>query len=136
MNGSDPPNPFTFILAAIAGFFLLSLVCRPTDPNAELARTAREAVELAHDADSAVTSAVLWSGRFRLLAIVVGVSVPMVVAFLIWRSSNPSECDPVELLDCLEQLGASRLGRLPRPDSSPKPLSSAEETDRDAGPQA
>ena len=120
MTGSDPPHPFIYILATLAGFFLLSLVCRPTDPNAELARTAREAVAMARDADSAVTSATLWSGRFRLLAIVMGTSVPVVVAYLIFRSSTQCEPDPVELLDCLEQLGVSKLGTSARPDSSPK----------------
>ncbi len=73
--------------AVIAGMFLLILLCRPSDPNTELARTTREAVELAQGAQSGTESTALWAGRFRLLAVVAGVSVPLIMVYLIWRSS-------------------------------------------------
>jgi hypothetical protein len=59
-----------------------------SSPNAELVRTAREAVELAHASQQDNRSAVLWAGRFRLVGLVIGVSVPLIMVYLIWRSSR------------------------------------------------
>ncbi len=100
------PNESNFLPIAalvIAGAFLLFLVCRPAHPNAELARTTREAVQLARDAQTSGESAALWAGRFRLLAIVVGASAPLVVAYLVWRASARSELDPAEVIEAIEQ---------------------------------
>ena len=102
----SPTESSTILTAAalIAGtLLLLLLVCRPTDPDTELARTAREAVQLAREAGSSDESAVLWTGRFRLVAIVVGVSVPLVVALLIWRASAHSDLDPTEIIEAAER---------------------------------
>ena len=131
MNPSDSPSPLVIALVLVGGLFLLFTVCAPTNPNTELARTAREAVEMAREADSSMTAAVLWSGRFRLLAIVLGVSVPMVVVYLIWRSSTAAEPDAIDIFEQLELLEVSKLDSLPAPDPSPLqlPASTADSTD-------
>lgn len=87
----------------VLGVVVLFSGCRPSDPNVELAITARTAVELARDAQAADRSAVLWSGRFRLLAIALGVSVPLIVVLLIWRTSTQHEVDAAEALEAAEQ---------------------------------
>ena len=74
-----------------------------SSPNAELVRTARQAVELAHDAQTDNRSAVLWAGRFRLVGLVIGVSVPLLIAAWIWRSSGQSDLHPAEIIECVEQ---------------------------------
>ena len=72
-------------------------------PNVELVRTAREAVELAHDSQMDNRSAVLWAGRFRVVGLVIGVSVPLLIAAWIWRSSGQSDLHPAEIIECVEQ---------------------------------
>ncbi|MFH0979906.1 MAG: hypothetical protein V2A79_00005, partial [Planctomycetota bacterium] len=81
---------------------MLWLIGQFNRPSAELAHTAHEAVLLAREADSSVVSATLWSGCFRLLAIGVGVAVPLVVAYLIWKSASNSEPEVTEILDAAE----------------------------------
>jgi len=90
------------VAAAIVG--VQGLLAR-TDagPNVELVRTAREAVELAHDAQQDNRSAVLWAGRFRVVGLVIGVSVPLLIAAWIWRSSGQCDLHPAEILECVEQ---------------------------------
>jgi len=90
------------VAAAILGARMLTARTDST-PNAELVRTAREAVELAHASQQDNRSAVLWSGRFRLVALVTGVSVPLIMVYLIWRSSGQSDLHPAEIIECVEQ---------------------------------
>ncbi len=99
---------------------LLFLVCRPADPSTELALATREAIQLARDTGSSGESAVLWTGRFRLLAVAGGVAVPLLIAFWIWRASAEGEIDPAEVIDLVESL------RLPDPGSQARqPLASS-----------
>jgi hypothetical protein len=93
------------IILAIGAAYLPFCVCRPIDPSVELARTTREAVEFARDAQSGTLAAVLWTGRFRLLAIALGVSGPMIVVLLLWRWSARSEIEAVEVFQIMEQHG-------------------------------
>ena len=113
MEEQHSPSTLTIMVGVIAAVILLSLLCRPSDPSAELARTTREAVELARDADTGLRSAVLWNSRLRLLAIVLGVSIPLVVAYLIWRASAQGEIEVTEILDATEGLS------LPGPREAP-----------------
>jgi hypothetical protein len=99
--------------AALVLVLLLSLWSGP-GPNAELIRMAGEAVTMAHEAQLDHRAAILWAGRFRLLAIAIGVSVPLLVVCLIWRSARTDELDAAEIL-----AGAERYA-LPRPQSQPE----------------
>jgi hypothetical protein len=102
-----------FVVAAlIAGACLLFLVCRPADPNAELARTTREAVQLARESGSSAESAALWAGRFRLLAVAAGLLVPVLVACLVWRWSARSDLDPTEVIEVVERYQLPKRARL------------------------
>ena len=104
-------HPATIGLVCFAAGVLVTLAvvgCSNDNPNAELARTAREAVELARDAEADDRSAVLWSGRFRVLAVVLGVSAPILVAAYIWKCSAKGEIDPAEVIDQIEQYALDR----------------------------
>jgi hypothetical protein len=89
------------------------------DPNAELAATVREAVEFARDVESSSRSYVVWADRYRLLAIVVAVSVPVVVAYLVLRASRQDPCEEPELLEAMEQRGWVDLPQGSRPRLEP-----------------
>ena len=88
--------------AAIIGSRML-ITRTDSTPNSELIRTAREAVELAHASQQDNRSAVLWAGRFRVVGLVIGVSVPLLIAAWIWRSSGQSDLHPAEIIECVEQ---------------------------------
>ena len=103
------------IVAAGVVVATMLLLSSDPDPNTELARTAREAVAMAHDAQSDNRSAVLWSERFRLLAIVAGVSVPLVIVYLIWRSSSTGELDIAEVIQAMDKHALPGPGPLAEP---------------------
>ena len=103
MQGPNTSNFISIAVFAGIGAMVLFLTCRPIDPNTELAKTTRQAVQLARDAGSSTESAVLLAGRFRLLAVVVGVTVPLIVVYLIWRSSAQSDLDPAEVIEAVER---------------------------------
>ena len=113
---SIEPSALRIAAVLIAGAGLLFLVCFPTNPHTELALATREAIQLARDAGSSAESAALWSGRFRLLAVAGGVTIPLVIAYLIWRSSAQSDLDPAEVIDLVERLELSdRSSQPPQP---------------------
>ena len=97
--------PLWLMVLAGAGLalVLLAMLCRGPDPNAELVRMAGEAVTMAHEAQLDHRAATLWAGRFRLLAIAIGVSVPLVITYLISRSTRTDELDATEILDSVER---------------------------------
>ena len=93
-----------WLIVIIVALLLSAPLCIPIiDPNVELARTARDAIGLADRAVSQDQSAVLWSGRFRLLAVVLGVSIPLIVVYLICRSTGEREIEAAEVIDAIER---------------------------------
>ena len=54
MNDSNRSQHLILILVAAVGVVLLSIICQPSNPSTELAITAREAIEMARDSESAV----------------------------------------------------------------------------------
>jgi len=118
--------PLWLIVLVSAALALVLLLCRDPGPNAELVRMAGEAVSLAHEAQLDNRSAILWAGRFRLLAIAIGVSVPLVIVYLIWRSARTDAVDASEVADAVERyalpLPQSRPEATLPPVSNPTPL--------------
>lgn len=76
-------------LLAIGGIVLVLIVlgllgtCRQDSVNEELARTARTAVEMAHEAQRNNDAAYVWPGRLRLIALVVGITLPLAAAVVL-----------------------------------------------------
>ena len=97
------------VLAGLVG------TCSP-EPTAdqELARTARTAIESAEQARRDNDAAYLWPARLRLVAIVVGVSVPIVAAVVLVYLATRHRPEETELLTQLERHGLILPGRSPR----------------------
>ena len=70
----------------LAGFFLAvwtyGVVLKPNDPNVELARTARKAVEMAEEARRDAQSVRRTNSALRLVALAAGVCVPLLIALV------------------------------------------------------
>ncbi len=105
-NGDFVPDSWIVVIgAAIVLLLLFGLggTCS-TEPevNTELARTTRTAVDAAEAARRDSDAAYLWPGRYRMLAIGVGLAAPMVAAVvLVWicLRQRPSDLDLVACLD-------------------------------------
>jgi hypothetical protein len=102
------------------------------EPNAELAATAREAVEFARDVESSNRSYLIWADRYRLLGIAVAVAVPVAVAYLVLRASRQNTPEGPELLEAMAQRGWVNLP----PRSTPQLESGASASLRPALPEA
>ena len=107
------------VLGSLAMLWTLSYVFRSGDPNVELVRTTREAIETAREArqDAEITRRT--SSALRVLALAAGVATPLIVVYLICRLHARSEPGAEDLLDVLkaENLLASTKDRhrqLPR----------------------
>ena len=98
-------RPAAAIAAILLSLSLLVYLLRPPDPNAEMAETAREAVQMARDAREDAESARRRGYTVRVVALVVGVSVPLMVAYLIYRSSERSEPGLEDVLEVMEEEG-------------------------------
>lgn len=116
MHNSNPHGPVAFVVGVFVAVLLINQMECGTDPD--LARTARESVQLARDAQQRDTSAVLWSGRLRLLALVIGVSAPLIIAYLIHRAVVRGTPDSPDVLAEAERLKLLQLGP-PRTDTQP-----------------
>ena len=108
MHQSNPHGPVAFVVGVFVAVLLINRLECGTDPD--LARTARESVQLARDAQKRDTSAVLWSGRLRLLALAIGVSAPLIVAYLIHRAVARGAPDSPDVLAEAERLRLLQLG--------------------------
>ena len=120
--GSSPHGHWPAIIGAVVVllilFGLLGTCRSEPEVNTELARATRIAVESAEAARRGNDAAYLWPGRLRMLAVAVGVAIPVVAAVvLVWicLRHRPSDLELAELLDehC-RALGAQEVPELPR----------------------
>ncbi len=103
MASTSSCTPLWLILLGFVGVLLLASMLTPSEPSMELARTTHEALAMARDARNDWHSAVIWSERWRLLGTVVGVCVPLIVAYLIWNSSLKHPPDTMEIVDLTDR---------------------------------
>ena len=93
--------------------FLLSLVVlwmssgifHTRSPDAQIAETARRAMEMAEEARADAEAARRASSGIRILALVVGVSAPLAVVYLIYRLREKSDPSLAEVVDALHREG-------------------------------
>jgi len=104
--GSSPRGHWPAVIGAVVVvlilFGLLGTCRSGPDVNTELARATRVAVESAEAARRNNDAAYLWPGRLRMLAVAVGVAVPVVAAVvLVWicLRHRPSDLELTELLE-------------------------------------
>jgi hypothetical protein len=103
--------PFVLLVVLLG---LIQLI-RPMSPSAAAIDTAHTAVELARDVAGQNSSATLWTGGLRLLGLVLGISIPLVIAYLLWRDTCKSEPAAREVLADAAERG---LLKLPEPAES------------------
>ena len=89
--------------ASLVALWALNSVLGARDPNPALARTAEKAVDFAREAHEDATEARRTASALRAVAVVVGTSVPLVVAYLIYRAGLQTEPRMEEVLDVLER---------------------------------
>lgn len=103
------------LAAGLAVIFLLIMICglvaliESMSPSAVAIDTAHSAVELARDVAEQSSTALLWAGRWRLLAIVLGISEPLVIAYLIWRGTGKLEPAASDMLAEVADRGLLQL---------------------------
>ena len=103
----DRSDAIGYLLAGFVGsllvLWLLSHAFRVKDPNLELAEAAREAVKLANSARKDAEAVRRSSSALRLVALVTGTTVPLVVAYLVYRLQSRQEPTIAEVLRVLEE---------------------------------
>ena len=93
------------IAVALCGLWGLGEIFRSGEPNAELARTTREALRMARQAGEDAEHARRTAGALRLAALAVGVAVPLLTVYLIFRLQARQETSVEEVLRVLEREG-------------------------------
>ena len=89
----------------VAVVILLGLLgtCAPeTTVNTELARATRQAVESATEARRNNDAAYLWPGRLRMIAMALGVGIPIVMAVVLVYLTLKRRPEDLELIDYLD----------------------------------
>ena len=109
------------VVGSLLALWALSSIFRAGDPNVELARTTREAMQIAEDAHRSAQAVGRTSSIVRILALVVGVTVPLIVALLVYVLQQRSEPRPEEVLRLLEKENLLDLTQ-----NSPRKLPSSE----------
>ena len=90
------------VLGSLGMLWMLSYVFRAGDPNVELVRTTREAIETAREARQEAEITRRTSSALRILALAAGVVTPLIVVYLIYRLHAQSEPGAGDLLDVLK----------------------------------
>ena len=107
------------LCGSVLVIWMLAGIFSARDPNVELVKTAREAVKMAEGARREAEITRKASSVFRVVALVLGISVPLVVAYLIYRLQVKEEPGAGEIIDVLgrerpvEMSGSKRV-KLPK----------------------
>ncbi len=109
-----------WLLVLAVGFAVLRPLCSPKvvvppDPNAELARAAREAVEMAREAQEEAAAVRASSGRWFFVSLAAAVIAPLVLAWLVFRSSAKAPPDDQEVLTYIHEIMSRDRAALPPP---------------------
>ena len=100
MKGDRWPYAVGLVLA-LAVLWQVLQSCAPRSPDAELARTTREAIQMARDVQQRADAARSAATVVRIAAMAAGVAGPLVVAYLIHRLHARSDATPEDMLDVL-----------------------------------
>lgn len=124
------------VVLALLAVWIIAGILSSRSPNAELARTVREALRMARQADQEADAVRRGSSAFRLVAMALGMAGPLVIVYLIYRLHMRSEPRSPEMLNPVEreQLEAREDERaeLPPPALAlPEETTEAKEADQD-----
>ena len=103
----DRERAVKYVLLGLCGsvlaIWVFGGIFRTSDPNVELAKTARKAVKIAEDARREAEITRKASSAFRSVALVGGIGVPLLVAYLIYRLQVKEEPSAGEIIGVLER---------------------------------
>ena len=98
------------VVVALGGLWGLSRIFRSGEPSVELTRATREALQMAREAREEAEDTRRTASALRIVALVAGVSAPLVVAYLIYRLRAHQEPELSEILHVLEHEGLLQDG--------------------------
>ena len=87
----------------VATLWMLSSIFRGGDPDAELLRTTREALEIAREAESGRRRSENLAAVVRIVGLLALVWAPLALAYLVYRSGSREEITLSEALEVLEK---------------------------------
>jgi len=93
------------VAVALGGLWSLSRIFQSGEPSAELTRATREALHMAREAREEADDTRRTASALRIVALVAGVSAPLVIAYLIYRLRAHQEPALDEMLHVLEREG-------------------------------
>ena len=93
------------IAVILGGLWSLSRIFRSGEPSAELTQATREALQMAREAREDAEDVRRTGSALRVVALVAGVSAPLVVAYLVYRLRAHQEPELNEILHVLENEG-------------------------------
>ena len=98
------------VVVALGGLWGLSRIFRSGEPSSELARATREALEMAREARQEAQDTRRTASALRVVALVVGATAPLVIAYLVYRLRARQEPELNEILHVLEREGLLQGG--------------------------
>ena len=103
---SDEREAVTNLILGVLGFlfvlWILGAIFGGRDPNVQLAETATRAVKMAENAREEAERTRKTSSALKIVAVVVGVTAPLAVAYLIYRLHWKSEVSAEEVVGVLK----------------------------------
>jgi len=120
MVRNDTGDMVAGLLILLVVFAILRPMCSPKvvvppDPNEELAKVAREAIEMAREAREEAASVRASSDRWFFISLAAAVTVPLLVAVLFFKFYANTPPDEAEVVMQLLRLADDENQRLPPP---------------------
>jgi hypothetical protein len=138
MNEDRSVRPGVILVVLIVGWLLMRPLCTPRvvippDPNVELVRTTRDAMEMMRDAQDELTAMRRASEVWYFVGWGIAVALPVGIALLLLRYHAQTPVDEAEVLMQLEEMQPDLLA-LPeaKPNELPSPTEAAAESDPEA----
>lgn len=121
MIRNDTGEMLVGLLVLLIVFAILRPMCTPKvvvppDPNEELAKVAREAIEMAREAREEAASVRASSDRWFFISLAAAVAAPLVIAVLFFKFYANTPPDEAEVVMQLLRLADAERRKLPPPE--------------------
>jgi heme/copper-type cytochrome/quinol oxidase subunit 4 len=91
------------VVLALLAVWIIAGILSSRSPDAELARTVREALRMTRQAHQEADAVRRASSAFRLIAMAVGMAAPLVIVYLIYRLHMRPEPQSPDMLNAIER---------------------------------